>query len=375
MKPKQPGSGKNPGSHKKSADLTEIRRAIDDLDQQIQALISERAHIAKKVGATKERGRPTADYYRPEREAQVLRGVIERNKGPLADEEIVRLFREIMSACLAQQEPLKVAYLGPEGTLTQAAVTKHFGHSVNAISLATVEEVFREVESAVADFGIVPLETFHDGAITHTLDMFISSELHICGEVELLLEQHLLSRGASLEGVKRVYANRQSLAQCRDWLKSMLPNAEYVAVATNTSAARRARDDAGSGAIAGYAASRVYHLNVLARNVEDRPDNRTRFLVIGRDLFAPSGFDKTSLLMSSSHKPGALQQLLKTLGTHEINMTRIESRPSNRGQSDYVFFVDVEGHANDANIADALSQLEKSAAALRVIGSYPRAIL
>ncbi|NNF16180.1 MAG: prephenate dehydratase [Gammaproteobacteria bacterium] len=362
-------------SDNKDVDLARIRERIDSLDEKIEALISERAHIAKQVGATKERGRSTADYYRPEREAQVLRGVIERNQGPLADEEIVRLFREIMSACLAQQEPLKVAYLGPEGTLTQTAVTKHFGHSVNAISMPSVDEVFREVESEVADFGIVPLETFHDGVITHTLDMFISSPLHICGEVELLVEQHLLSRGASLDGIKTVYANQQSLVQCRDWLKGMMKGVKLEQVASSTSAARRARDDAASGAIAGYAASRVYHLNVLAKNVEDRPDNRTRFLVIGRDLFAPSGCDKTSMLMSSSHKPGALQQLLKTLGTHEINMTRIESRPSNRGQSDYVFFVDVEGHANDDNIADALTQLEKSAATMRVIGSYPRAIL
>ncbi len=356
-------------------DLATIRQTIDRLDEQIQALISERAQIAQQVGATKAAGRSTAEYYRPEREAQVLRQVIERNKGPLADEEIVRLFREIMSACLAQQEPLKVAYLGPEGTLTQAAVTKHFGHSVNSISLATMEEVFREVESSVADFGIVPLENFTDGAISHTLDMFISSPLLICGEVEMLLEQHMLARGASLDGIERVYANQQSMTQCRDWLKEMLPDAELVAVASSTSAARRARDDAGGAAIAGYAASRVYQLNVLARNVEDRPDNRTRFLVIGRDLFAPSGHDKTSLLMSSSHTPGALEELLRTLSAHNVNMNRIESRPNNRSNSDYVFFVDVDGHARDEQLAGALNQLKETAVVMRVIGSYPRAIL
>lgn len=356
-------------------DLAAIRQTIDNLDRQIQSLISQRAQIAQQVGATKAAGRPTAEYYRPEREAQVLREVIKRNDGPLADEEIVRLFREIMSACLAQQEPLKVAYLGPEGTLTQAAVTKHFGHSVNSISLATMEEVFREVESSVADFGIVPLENFSDGAISHTLDMFISSPLLICGEIEMLLEQHLLARGASLEGIERVYANQQSIVQCRDWLKAMLPGAELITMASSTSAARRARDDAASAAIAGYAASRVYQLNVLARNVEDRPDNRTRFLVIGRDLFAPSGQDKTSLLMSSSHTPGALQELLQTLSKHHVNMNRIESRPSNRSDSDYVFFVDVDGHARDEKLAGALNQLKQTAAVMRVIGSYPKAIL
>ena len=362
-------------SKKTPNNLAQIRRVIDQLDEQIQSLISERATIAQQVGATKQAGLATSDYYRPEREAQVLRQVITRNEGPLADEELVRLFREIMSACLAQQEPLKVAYLGPEGTLTQSAVTKHFGHSVNAISLASFDEVFREVESQVADFGIVPLETFHDGVISHALDMFISSPLLISGEVELPVEQHLLARGASLDHVKRIYASQQSMTQCRDWIKEMLPDAELVPVASSTSAARRARDDASAGAIAGSAASRIYHLNIVSKNLEDRPDNRTRFLVIGRDLFAPSGHDKTSLLMSSSHEPGALQELLKTLGTHNINMTRIESRPSNRGQSDYVFFVDVEGHVNDEKISEALTQLNNTAAMMRVIGSYPRAIL
>ncbi|MFK8029482.1 MAG: prephenate dehydratase [Gammaproteobacteria bacterium] len=358
-----------------AGDLAAIRETIDSLDKQIQALISERAQIAQRVGATKEAGRPTAEYYRPEREAQVLRQVIERNDGPLADEEIVRLFREIMSACLAQQEPLKVAFLGAEGALTQAAVTKHFGHSVNSISLASMDEVFREVESSVADFGIVPLESFADGSNTHTMDMFVSSPLLICGEVEMLLEQHLLARGASLEGIERVYASQQSLAQCRDWLKAELPEVDLVSMASSTSAARRARDDASGAAISGYAASRVYKLNVLARNVEDRPDNRTRFLVIGRDLFAPSGSDKTSLMMSSSHTPGALQELLQTLSAHNVNMNRIESRPSNRSGSDYVFFVDVDGHAKDAQLAGALEQLEQTAVVMRIIGSYPKAIL
>lgn len=356
-------------------DLEQIRASIDRLDEQIQALISERALIAQKVGATKAKGRSTAEFYRPERESQVLRAVIARNEGPLADEEIVRLFREIMSACLAQQEPLKVAYLGPEGTLTQAAVTKHFGHSVNAISLPSIEEVFREVEAEVADFGIVPLENFTDGAIHHTLDMFISSPLRICGEVEMLLEQHLLSRGASLEQVKQVFATTQSLNQCRDWLKREVPNAELVSVGSSTSAARCARDNENSAAIAGYAASRVYQLNVLASNVEDRPDNRTRFLVIGRDLFAPSGIDKTSLLMSSGHKPGALHQLLQTLSNHHVNMSRIESRPSKTSGSQYVFFIDVDGHTRDEHVAAALKDLEETAATMRIIGSYPRAIM
>jgi len=364
---------KTPGGS--PADLKAIRGQIDRLDQQIQGLISERARVAQSVGMTKRAGAQPGDYYRPEREAQVLRGVIQRNDGPLRDEEIVRLFREIMSACLAQQEPLKVAFLGPEGTFTQAAVLKHFGHSVRAVALSTIEEVFAEIEAGVADFGIVPIENSTEGTVTNTFDMFVASTLHICGEVELRIEQHLMSRQSRIDGVKRIYAHAQSLSQCRGWLKEHLPGVDCIAVNSSAGAARRAREDESSAAIAGEAASEVYGLNVLVHNIEDRADNTTRFLVIGRDLFAASGKDKTSLLLSSSHKPGALQALLYTLSSHDINMTRIESRPARRGEQEFVFFVDVEGHADDATVADALADLGREGYLLRVIGSYPRAVL
>ncbi len=356
-------------------DLKKIRDKIDGLDQQIQSLISERAKIAQSVGQTKRAGAEPGEYYRPEREAQVLRGVIARNDGPLRDEEIVRLFREIMSACLAQQEPLKVAFLGPEGTFTQAAVLKHFGHSVRAIALSTMEEVFAEIESGVADFGIVPIENSAEGTVTNTFDMFVSSSLHICGEVELRIEQHMMSRVASLDKVTRIYAHGQSLSQCRGWLKDNLPGVDCVSVNSNAGAARRAREEPGAAAIAAQAAADVYGLNVLVHNIEDRADNTTRFLVLGREVFTPSGRDKTSLLLSSSHKPGALQALLYTLSTHDINMTRIESRPARRGEQEFVFFVDVEGHADDATVSGALSDLEKEGYLMRLLGSYPRAVL
>ncbi|MEO1575838.1 MAG: prephenate dehydratase [Pseudomonadota bacterium] len=357
------------------SELNKIRQKIDALDQQIQSLISERARIAQSVGLTKRAGAEPGEYYRPEREAQVLRGVIERNDGPLRDEEIVRLFREIMSACLAQQEPLKVAFLGPEGTFTQAAVLKHFGHSVRAIALPTMEEVFNEIESRVADFGIVPIENASAGTVTNSLDLFVSSPLNICGEIALRIEQHLLSRQSRVEDVQRIYADGPSLSQCRGWLKENLPGVDCVTVSSNAGAARRARDDAEAAAIAGEAASEVYGLGVLVHNIEDRADNTTRFLVIGRDLFAASGRDKTSLLLSSSHRPGGLQSMLYTLSTHDINMTRIESRQARRGDQEYVFFVDVEGHADDASVAEALAELKKSGYLLRVLGSYPKAVL
>jgi chorismate mutase/prephenate dehydratase len=357
-------------------DLEAVRRRIDELDEQIQTLISERARLAHDVAATKTGEAPgPRDFYRPEREAQVLRGVLARNDGPLRDEEIVRLFREIMSACLAQQEPLKVAFLGPEGTFTQAAVLKHFGHSVRALSLATIEEVFHEVEAGVADFGVVPVENSTEGSVSYTLDMLITSPLKICGEVELRIRQHLLGRVESLSEITRVYSHRQSLAQCRAWLEQKLAGVELVEVSSNAEAARHARDEEGAAAIAGEAAAEVYGLKTLMSNIEDRPDNTTRFLVIGRELFPRSGRDKTSLLLSSGSQAGALQELLYPLAKHQVSMTRIESRPSRRGKWDYVFFIDVEGHVEDPTVAAALKDIEVRVPFYRVLGSYPSAIL
>lgn len=359
--------------------LAGMRRSIDVLDARIAELISERARLAQKVALVK--GKPgeghTADYYRPEREAEVLRGVVGRNKGPLTNEEMVRLFREIMSACLAQEEPLKVGYLGPEGTFSQSAVYKHFGHSVKALPLATIDEVFHEVESGSADFGVVPIENSSEGTVNHTLDMFLSSPLKICGEVELRVRQHLLGSMKSLEKVARVCAHPQALAQCRAWLREYLPGVPLVEVTSNAEGARRARDEAGTAAIAGDAAAEVYGLDKLFSDIEDRPDNTTRFLVIGRKLLAASGDDKTTLLISSSktEDAGALHRLLAPLAEHKVNMSRIESRPSRRRKWHYVFFLDIDGHVADPSVAKALGKLQGQADLFRVLGSYPKAIL
>jgi chorismate mutase/prephenate dehydratase len=370
-------ASKRRGPPARADDLETIRARIDDLDQRIAELINERARWAQKVGVTKGRHGGPADYYRPEREAQVLRGVVARNKGPLTDEEMVRLFREIMSACLAQEEPLKVGYLGPEGTFSQTAVYKHFGHSVRALPLATIDEVFHEVESASADFGVVPIENSTEGTVNHTLDMFLSSPLKICGEVELRVRQHLLGNMPSLEHVVRVCAHPQSLAQCRAWLKEYLPGAMLVDVSSNAEGARRARDEAGTAAIAGDAAAEVYGLEKLVADIEDRPDNTTRFLVIGRKLFPPSGADRTTLLISSTKTDdaGALYRLLEPMAEHGVNLSRIESRPSRRRKWHYVFFLDIDGHAEDPHVAKALAKLRRRADLFRVLGSYPKAIL
>lgn len=358
--------------------ISSIRDSIDDIDRRIHELLNERAKFAQQVGKSKRSaGLSTADFYKPEREAQVLRKALERNQGPLRNEEIARLFREIMSACLAQQEPLKVAFLGPEGTFSQQAVLKHFGHSVRALPLTSIGEVFEEVQAGHADFGIVPIENSTEGTVNNTLDMFLTSPLTICGEVELRIHQHLMGRMHGLERIARVCSHQQSLAQCRQWLDEFLPNAERVAVSSNAEAARRARDEDGTAAIAGQAAAEVYGLNVIVPEIEDAPDNTTRFLVIGRKLFSASGNDKTTLLVSAgdTQSPGALHRLLGPLAQHGISMTRIESRPSRRRKWDYVFFIDVVGHADQQPLSTALAQLKEQTSLFRVLGSYPCAIL
>ncbi|MGB5344574.1 MAG: prephenate dehydratase [Woeseia sp.] len=357
-------------------DLNSIRQRIDEVDEQIQQLINERARFAQQVGISKGELAAAVDYYRPEREADVLRRVLERNNGPLRDEEMLRLFREIMSACLAQQEPLKIGYLGPEGTFTQTAVYKHFGHSVRALPFGTIDEVFQEVESGVADFGVVPIENSTEGTVNNTLDMFLSSPLKIGGEIELRIEQHLLGRFDRLDKIERVCAHQQALAQCRAWLREYLPNVELIGVSSNAVGARRARDEAGTAAIGSDTAAEVYDLKIMVKNIEDRADNATRFLVIGRQLLAASGKDKTSIMVSTSDTTGAgvLHNLLQPLAKHQVNITRIESRPSRRKNWDYVFFLDLDGHAAEAPLSDALGELQDISSLFRVLGAYPQAI-
>jgi len=359
----------------KSTELSEVREEIDRLDEMIQSLISKRARLANRVRESKSASADAVDYFRPEREAQVLRRVMERNQGPLSDSEMLRLFREIMSACLAQQEPLKVAYLGPEGTFTQQAVHRHFGHSVHTLSLAGIDDVFEQVQAGDADFGVVPVENSSQGIVSHTLDMFLLSDLKICGEIELRVHQNLLTLAKTVEQIERVYSHEQSLSQCKAWLRAHLPGVELISVGSNSEAARRVRNAPEAAAIAGRSAAEVYGLPVLFSDIEDHQDNTTRFLVIGRQIFAPSGYDKTTLLLSGHEGPGLLHGLLKPFQAHDVNMTRIESRPSRLGKWAYVFFVDVEGHAEDANVAAALQDLEKVSKLSRVLGSYPRAIL
>lgn len=371
---KAAGSARKPGDKVTPPDLAELRQRIDGIDLHIQQLIAERAQFANQVGKAKGKLAAAVDYYRPEREAQVLRRVVDRNDGPLNDEVLVRLFREIMSACLAQQEPLKIGFLGPEGTHSQQAVYKHFGHSIHGLPLSSIEEVFQEVEAGNADFGVVPVENSTQGTIQSTLDMFLSSSVKICGEVELRVHQHLLSRAGRLEDIERVYSHPQSFAQCKAWLRQYLPNAEKIPVTSNADGAKRARNADDAAAIAGISAATVYGLKSLAGPIEDRPDNTTRFLVLGRELFPPSGNDRTSLMVFVKDQPGALYNVLAPFARHGVSMNRIESRPGHTGLWQYAFFIDIAGHAEEEAMRRALDEVDEFAQEVKVLGSYPVAI-
>ncbi len=370
------GSGPQilPEGQERETDLAGLRERIDGIDRSIQGLIAERAQFAGQVGQAKGKLAAAVDYYRPEREAQVLRRVVDRNEGPLEDDVLVRVFREIMSACLAQQEPLKIGFLGPEGTHSQQAVYKHFGHSIHGLPLASIEEVFQEVQSGAADFGVVPVENSTQGTIQSTLDMFLTSSVKICGEVELRVHQHLLSRSGRIEDIERVYSHPQSFAQCRAWMREHLPGVEALPVSSNAEAARRARNADDAAAIAGASAGSVYGLKDIAGPIEDRPDNTTRFLVLGRELFPTSGNDRTSLLIFIKDQPGALFNVLQPFARHGLSMSRIESRPGHTGRWQYAFFVDIGGHVHDEAMCRALDEAASFVEEVKVLGSYPVAI-
>ncbi len=354
--------------------LSQLRVKIDALDEQLHSLLNDRAKLAQEVATAKNASDDT-NFYRAEREAQVLDKVKNRNKGPLSDEEIARLFREVMSACLALEQVMNIAFLGPEGTFTQSAALKHFGHSVKTLPLASIRDVFREVESGNVSYGVVPIENSTEGVVSHTLDQFMNSDLHICGEVELRIHHHLLSMANDLSEIKCVYSHQQSLAQCREWLDTNLPGIEQKSVSSNAEAARLASSESASAAIAGDMAGEIYKLLSLVKNIEDEPDNTTRFLIIGKRVTPACGKDKTSILISTQNKSGALHSILGPLVKNKISMTRIESRPSRRGMWDYVFFIDCKGHQDDAEVAAAISELEQEARFVKVLGSYPRAVL
>jgi len=351
--------------------LKALRDRIDALDEEVLRLVNARADIAHEIGALKQNG----EIYRPEREAQVLRRLQELNRGPMPAAAVARLFTEIMSACRALEDSFSVAFLGPRGTFSEEAAIKHFGGATGKVPAGSIDEVFRTVEAGSAGYGVVPVENSTEGGVGRTLDLLLATPLRICGEITLPVHHCLLGQGeGAVEQVARIYSHAQSLAQCHDWLEQNLPRVARVPVVSNAEAARLAAAEGGAAAIASRTAANLYGLRVLASNIEDDPNNTTRFLVIATHDAAPSGRDKTSLVMSAANRPGAVHALLSPLAQYGVSMTRLESRPSRTGLWEYVFFVDVEGHQEAPNVANALGALRSLAAFLKVLGSYPAAV-
>lgn len=357
-----------------SGGLAEVRGEIDAIDAQLLVLLNQRAVCAQRIGAIKATHGESETIYRPEREAQVLRRIQDMNRGPLSDEVVIRFFREIMSACLALERPLGVAFLGPLGTFSESAAAKHFGHAARLLPQDSIDGIFRAVEARHADYAVVPIENSTEGAIGRTMDLLMTTPLHICGEVILRIHQHLLARERAMGKITKVYSHAQSLAQCHEWLHRMLPHVQRISVGSNAQAAQLAAGEAGAAAIAGGVAAERYGLCRLAENIEDEPNNTTRFLVLGRQDAGISGRDKTSLIMSAPNRTGSLVELLAPFTEHGVSMTRLESRPARHTLWEYVFYVDFEGHREDANVAQALTALAHRAAYLRVLGSYPVAL-
>jgi len=351
-------------------ELARHRAAIDALDREILERLNARAAHAHAIGKLKAGG----VVYRPEREAQVLRRLQAENQGPLSKSAVAGVFRQVISACLALEQRLRIAYLGPAGTFSHAAVAKHFGEFVDAEPSGTIDEVFRATERGQTDYAVVPVENSTEGAVGRTLDLMCQTPLAICGEVNLRIQQNLLANVTSIGEVTKVYSHAQSLAQCVQWLAVHLPAVPRVAVASNAEAARLAASEPGAAAIAGEIAAAIYGLDVLAPHIEDEPNNTTRFWVLGRQNVPTSGADKTSLVMSAPNRPGAVYTLLEPLARHGVSMTRFESRPARTGLWEYLFFIDVEGHATDAKVAAALAEPRDKAPFLKLLGSYPAAV-
>jgi chorismate mutase / prephenate dehydratase len=352
--------------------LKPLREQIDAIDAQILELLNRRARLAQEVGHIK--AETNAPVFRPEREAQVLRGVGERNPGPLDSGDVQTIFREIMSSCRALERRVNVAYLGPAGTFSEQAVYQQFGHAVEGVPCASIDEVFRAAEAGTADFGVVPIENSSEGAINRTLDLLLQTTLSISGELSIPVHHSLMTKSGSMEGVTRICAHSQALAQCQVWLNQNYPNIERQAVASNGEAARIASEDPAAAAIAGEIAGQRYNLGVVKAHVQDDPHNRTRFAIIGRMQPGPSGNDQTSLVLAVPNKAGAVYNMLAPLAKHGVSMTRFESRPARIGTWEYYFYVDVEGHAKEEKVTKALAELQHNAAFFKVLGSYPFAL-
>ena len=352
--------------------LDDIRKNIDEIDGQLLDLLSDRADLVHQVGEVKKRD--GLQIYAPEREEALLRRLIERNQGRLPEKSIRAIYREIMSAALALEDDLKIAYLGPEGTWTHQAAIKKFGHSVAYSSQPNFAEVFDQVTRRQADYGVVPIENSTEGAVSHTLDLFVDSPLQICAQILLRIENGLMA-SIPREQIKTLYSHPQVFGQCRTWILRNFPEADLVEVSSTTRAAQLARDNAAQGAAAlgGALAAEMNGLTMLESSIQDRATNTTRFLVIGEKTCPPTGKDRTSILFAIHDRPGSLVRALQAFDQFQINMSKIESRPSKRKDWEYVFYVDLSGHCDDPELKDAIEELEKHCSMVKLLGSYPDA--
>ncbi|WP_077035238.1 prephenate dehydratase [Pelomonas sp. KK5] len=354
-------------------ELLALRQQIDSLDKQLLTLLNERAHVAEQVGELKRRD-GTA-FFRPDRVAQVINKIKTANPGPLKGEHVASIWREIMSACLALESPQRVAVLGPVGTFCEQAAIEYFGGAADLIYCGSFDEVFHATASGSAQYGVVGVENMTEGVVTRSMDLFLHTPTHVVGEVSLLIRHNLLRKDDSLEGIEAVLAHPQALAQCQNWLNKHLPNAERRAVASNAEGARLAATNPAWAALASERAATLFGLHITAHAVQDEAYNRTRFAVITlpQTMALPpvSGNDRTSIVVSVPNKPGAMHDLLVPLKVHGVSMTRLESRPARNGQWEYYFYIDLDGHPNQPNVAAALEELRQICAFYKVIGAYP----
>ena len=353
-----------------AVNLDEIRQKIDAIDRQLLDLLNTRADLVHEVGVIKKRD--GLQIYAPEREDALLKRLMEINHGRLPEKSIRAIFREIMSAALALEDDLKIAYLGPEGTWTHQAAIKKFGNSVEYAAQANFAEVFDRVARRAADYGVVPIENSTEGAVSHTLDLFVDSPLHICAQILMRIENGLMA-AIPREKIRTLYSHPQVFGQCREWILRNFPHADLVEVSSTTKAAQIARDEAAAGAAAlgGPLAAEMYGLTMLEASIQDRATNTTRFLVIGEKTCPPTGNDRTSILFAIHDRPGSLVRALQAFDHFQINMSKIESRPSKRKDWEYVFYVDLAGHCEEPAVERALAELREHCAMVKLLGSYP----
>lgn len=352
------------------ADIGELRKKIDALDDSILELLNQRARFVKEVGKVKAHGK--SEFYVPNREKEIYDRLTNNNKGPFSNEAIKAIFREIISASLALEHPLKIAFLGPQATYTHLASIKQFGHSAELVPVKSISDVFEEVERGEANYGVVPIENSTEGIVTHTLDMFVDSNLQIVAEVMLEISHFLLSKNGRIEEIKKVYSHPQPIAQCRNWLAKNLPNVPVIETASTAVAAQMVANEPDAAAIASEFAASIYDLKVVRKRIEDNVNNFTRFLVIGKKSPEKSGSDKTSLMFAVKDESGALYRMLEPFSKHNINLTKVESRPMKTRAWEYIFFLDMEGHISEPNLKEAVDELSKICLFLKVLGSYPR---